>query len=478
MDLTHFDRVLKEECGLDPAKLLVVGVSGGPDSLCLMDSLFRLGYRLLVVHFDHRLRPESVVDAQMVLQEAEKRSLPFILGSMDVAELAGREKLSIEEAARIARYRFLFQAASEHQAQAVAVGHTADDQVETVLMHFLRGSGLSGLKGMTWTVILPLWNNSIPLVRPLLSCWREDTERYCRERNLRPVIDATNADVSYFRNRLRHELIPYLQQYNPQVKEVIQRNALALAGDYEVLEELKKRVWSECLVEQEKGHIILRLALVRRQPTGLQRWIVRQAIGTLRPGLRDIDFDTVLRAVEFIHNPARSKSIDLAQHISIFCDGTELWFLDQRVLLRRSDWLRLDQQEPLELLVPGRVTLSAEWVIEAEYYREPFDYLAALRSDPYQALVDAGSISLPLIVHKTYPGARFEPLGMPGKRMKMSDFWVNVGLSRMARADWPLVSSLGVIIWVPGYRPAHAVRITDETKLAIHLRVRKEKLNE
>jgi tRNA(Ile)-lysidine synthase len=475
MDLQVLDQLIRAECLVDPEKWLVVGVSGGPDSLSLMDVLNVLGYRIVVVHFDHRLRPESGEDAQMVSRVAEQRELVFVLGSSDVAALARDEKLSIEEAARTARYRFLFQTAREFQAQAVAVGHTADDQVETVLMHFLRGSGLSGLKGMTWRSILPVWDPAIPLVRPLLQIWREETEQYCIDRSLSPVFDRTNTDITFFRNRLRYDLLPRLRQYNPQVKEVIQRNALTLAGDYELLEGLIASTWAECLVDEGQGYILLRLPFVRSKPGGLQRWIVRQAVGLLRPGLRDIDFDTVLRAVDFIRQPGQSGQMDLAQHISIFCEDTDLWFLDRRKPLQKAEWPRIDQDEPVELTIPGSLRLSGDWVLEANYVEgNPLDRLPEIRSDPYQAIVDAKGLSLSLTVHKALPGERFEPLGMPGKRVKMSDFWVNEGLSRLARADWPLVSSYNRIIWVPGFRPAHAVRITSESELAVHLRLKRD----
>ena len=154
---------------------------------------------------------------------AEERGLSFVLGCTDVSALAEEQKLSIEEAARVARYRFLFEQARQLKAQAVAVAHNADDQVETVLMHLLRGAGLGGLKGMPYRAILPVWDEAIPLVRPLLGVWRSEIEVYCRQHSLEPIEDASNQDTTFFRNRLRHQLLPTLQEYNPQG----QRTALA-----------------------------------------------------------------------------------------------------------------------------------------------------------------------------------------------------------------------------------------------------------
>ncbi len=153
-----------------------MGVSGGPDSLALLHYLRGAGYPLLVASFNHHLRPEAGADVAHVQKIAEGLGLPFVTDSADVAAYAAANGLSTEEAARELRYRFLFRAAREAEAQAVAVGHTADDQAETVLMHFLRGAGLAGLKGMPPRVILPGFDAEIPLVRPLLGWTRAQTE--------------------------------------------------------------------------------------------------------------------------------------------------------------------------------------------------------------------------------------------------------------------------------------------------------------
>ena len=156
---------------------------------------------------------------------AEEMKLPFVSESADVRGYAEEHKLSLEEAARMLRYRFLFAQARAHRAGAVAVGHTADDQVETILMHFLRGAGLAGLKGMAGRTLLPEFDREIPLVRPILHLWRHETEAYCREHDLQPVHDPSNTDETYFRNRLRHSLIPELEKYNPRFKETLLRTA-------------------------------------------------------------------------------------------------------------------------------------------------------------------------------------------------------------------------------------------------------------
>jgi tRNA(Ile)-lysidine synthase len=185
--LENLKQILQDECQLNLSLPIVVGVSGGPDSLCVLDVLDRNGYSAIVTHFNHKLRSSSDEEAEIIRHFAEERGLQFILGEEDVSERVEREGESIEEAARNARYQFLFTCARSVGAQGVVVGHSADDQVETVLMHLLRGAGMSGLGGMTTRALPNAWSEHIPLVRPLLGVWRNQILDYCRERGLDPV---------------------------------------------------------------------------------------------------------------------------------------------------------------------------------------------------------------------------------------------------------------------------------------------------
>ncbi|MFN3492159.1 MAG: tRNA lysidine(34) synthetase TilS, partial [Anaerolineales bacterium] len=207
------EKILEKECGLAKDKTIIVGVSGGPDSLCLMEVLRQAGYQIIVAYFDHKLRPESQADGRMVEKTATRLMLRCVMDGADVQAHAEKNKLSVEEAARNLRYRFMFDLARKYKAQAVAVGHTADDQVETILMHFLRGSGMNGLKGMSYRSIIKSFDSEIPVIRPLLDVWREETVVYCAVNGLRPHYDSTNDSLNFQRNRIRHLLIPTLETY-------------------------------------------------------------------------------------------------------------------------------------------------------------------------------------------------------------------------------------------------------------------------
>ena len=233
--IENIKHILTAKCKIRPEIPLIVAVSGGPDSLSLLDILHRLEYRLIIAHFDHSLRPDSGSEAEIVRGIASQMDLQFIYGKEDVRRYSDQNKLSIEEAARHTRYKFLIQQSKSFGAQAVAVGHTSDDQVETILMHFLRGSGLDGLRGMPYRSLPNAWSERIPIIRPILELSRKQIIAYNESRNLTPTTDHSNLDTTFFRNRLRYELIPNLERYNPQIKRSILRMANTIQEDYWII---------------------------------------------------------------------------------------------------------------------------------------------------------------------------------------------------------------------------------------------------
>lgn len=470
--LEQIKLIVQHNCQLELTKPLVLGVSGGPDSLCLLDVLHQLGFLLVIVHLNHGLRPEAEGDAARVERIASQMGLPFVSRKEDVASYAAANALSLEEAARTIRYRFLFEQARILGAQAVAVAHTADDQVETVLMHFLRGAGLPGLKGMPMRLLPNPWSQAIPLVRPFLMTWREAVLAYCRERGLEPVEDRTNLDPRFTRNRLRHALLPALESYNPGVRQALLRTAQVLAGDDEILEGAIDSAWHICVLDQGEGCIAFDAPVLADQLTGIQRRLVRRAIAILRPGLRDVDFEAIERALAFLSSPSRTSRLDLIAGLALKREGNRLWLHAWEAGLPEAGWPQVPGGPlPLELDVPGEIELPHGWRIQAEPAQdlEQARWSALSNGDPYQAWLDAAGLRLPLQVKSRRPGDRFQPLGMGGHSLKLSDYLVNVKLPSRARERWPLVCSGPEIIWVPGYRLAHPFRVTPETQTIFYL---------
>jgi tRNA(Ile)-lysidine synthase len=449
------------DCGLKEAGTVLAAVSGGADSLALLHALRAVGYPLLVAHFNHRLRPDAGADAVFVRQVAERLGLPFVTDSADVAAYAASEGLSTEEAARDLRYRFLFREARKAGAQAVATGHTADDQAETVLMHFLRGAGLSGLKGMPPRVVLPVFDAEIPLVRPLLGWTRAQTEAFCRENGQDFLTDSTNTDTAYFRNKLRHELLPLLETYNPQVRQTLEKTARALQGDYELLAEVVEAAWRETATLGD-GFVCFDLPGLQALSAPLRRNLFRRAAFALQPGLRDVDFEALERA-------ASLQAVDLAGGLRVVIEGNLLYLTDDENKLP----VELPQISNQYSVNSNQLVLEDGWVLACETLSAEHGSLNTENwpDDPFTVTLDADLTAGRLRLRPFRVGDRFEPLGMPGQTVKLSDLFTNLKIPQRFRKNWPVLCVEDEIAWVPGLRMGERFKVTAQTGRALRLRL-------
>ena len=278
-----------------PEETVVAGVSGGADSVCLLNVLAglqeSLQISLHVAHLDHMLRgDESKGDARYVSRLARRLGLTATIERRDVKDYQAAHRLSLEDAARQVRYRFFAEVAERVGAGRIAVGHTADDQAETILMHLVRGAGPTGLLGMrplsTWT---SPGVSGLTVIRPLLAVSREETWAYCRQHRLTPREDSTNLSLSPFRNRIRQELVPLLQAYNPRIGEALIRTSDTLAMDLAFLEEYVSELWP-ALAAEEDGAIVLDRASVVSLHPALQRHLLRRVTREVLGDLEDIEW--------------------------------------------------------------------------------------------------------------------------------------------------------------------------------------------
>ena len=474
--LASISSLLQDECHLDASHLLVVGVSGGPDSLCLLDVLHRLGYPLLVAHVNHRLRSEASDEQKLVEQAAMQRGLPFVATEVDVMAYAGQESLTVEEAARNLRYGFLFDEARQHHAQAVVVGHNADDQVETVLMHLLRGSGLAGLRGMPVRALPNVWSSEIPLLRPLLHTWRSEIEAYCRQNNLHPVQDKSNLQPFYTRNRLRLELIPSLENIQPGVRGSLLRLARLVSAEDDLLQEVTQAAWQECLRAESGHYLAFDLSAVQDQPVAIQRRLLRRAAGLLRYGLSDLSFDDIERARQFVCQPTQTRQLDWISGLRLVVEAGNLWIAGWEADLPTARWPQLVHDQQFTLHAPGQVVMPGGWVLRAEFVELNTDghQHALLNSNPYQTWLDADRLELPLQLRGRQSGDLFAPLGMHGQEVSLRDWMIKQKLPQRARRGWPLLCSGEQIVWIPGFLPSHAARLTSDTQRILYLRLVKE----
>ena len=468
----NIESILSNECGLVQDRPIIAGISGGPDSMCLLGILRETGYRVIVAHFNHKLRPEADADANAVEKAASRMNFASVIESGDVREFARTEKQSMEEAARNMRYRFLMEQAHRFDAQAVAVGHTADDQVETVMMHFIRGAGLSGLKGMNHRTIVPSFDREIPIVRPLLDAWREETVIYCAAHGLRPSHDLSNDSLDFFRNRIRNLLIPLLESYNPRFKDAVWRTSRSLSDDHEILMDVLDDAWEKCVVQQTADFVSFESSALTKHPLGLQRYLIRRAIELVHPQNFDVNFAALERAAKFLNDKDHRRTrIDLTGGLHLLREGMLIYLLANESDLSIDRWPQMpDNSNIIPLKLPGSVVLSGGWKLSCERWNMASLAMEQARANenPYQAWLDAKALSDVLELRTRHDGDRFEPLGMDGHEMKISDFFINVKLPQRARERWPLLCMGDKVVWVPGHRPAHSVRLTESTRQALY----------
>jgi len=466
---------------------VVVGVSGGPDSLCLLHVLNRLckDYRIEmhVAHLDHRIRGwESRDDAAFVARLAAEWGLPATIEAHDVPWLARESKLAIEEAARQARYSFLVQVALAVGAKRIAVGHNADDQTETIVMHWLRGSGLAGLRGM-----LPLtdleemrleaaWPDHPPLdlqlIRPLLEIPRAEIEAYCLEHELKPRFDRSNLDTTYYRNRLRHELIPCLESYNPNIREVLRRSAQVIGDDYSVLQAQLERVWPVVVSSESERAITFDLARWRALPTSLQRSTLREAVHRLRRSLRNINRIHIENALWALRAKPAGTQVTLPQGLMLSIGYRDFTVADEGYV-PEVDWPLL-LVENLPVTAPGVTELpDSGWHLEvAIIKREELSEAHLDNPDPWQAFLDYDKTGSELVLRQRRSGDRFQPLGLGGHEKSLHTFMIDHQIPRSLRDFVPIVASSRHVVWVAGWRIDERAKITESTERILHLAFR------
>jgi tRNA(Ile)-lysidine synthase len=486
--ISEVQRAIQSHKLIDPDDTVVVGVSGGPDSLCLLHVLLRLApdlsLRLHIAHLNHGLRgAEADADAAFVQETAAAWGLPVAVGRVDVAALAQQAGMSLEEAARHARYRFLAEEARRVGARVIAVGHTADDQAETVLMHFLRGSGLAGLRGMQpasdhgfWTseVELGATSRTVFLVRPLLSVTRVDVLDYCVKQGLTPRVDRSNEDTTFFRNRLRHELLPLLETYNPQIRRILLNSATVLADDYEQLRGQMLAAWAVVVLSESSKLLVVDLARFRALPISLQRSVLREAVKRLRISLRDVGFVHVENALSLACTGHTGDRMTLPAGLEVVLGYARLAIGDAGLDLPAGGEPQLFQPL-LHLTVPGVNGLDG-WLIDTTFL-SPDVLPPAWNSndDPWQAWLDADVLGANVRLRTRIQGERFQPLGLGGHSKPLAEFFTNAKVPASSREHWPLlVTADDAIAWVCGLRVDDRVKVTATTQRVLHVRFERQ----
>ena len=446
---------------------LLVAVSGGQDSVCLLHLLSglrtELNLKIHVAHLNHQLRAkESDLDAQYVFDLCHKLELPVTIGQADTNAYQTAHKLSLEEAAREVRYQFLAETADSIKTKNIAVAHTRDDNVETILLHIMRGSGIRGLIGLTPVSQRLIDGKKMSIFRPLLNITHKETGVYCRIHKLNPRLDATNLTLEPLRNRVRLELLPALKTFNPGIDAALLRTSLIAADDMDLLESLAQKSWRRVVSQQDDG-IFFEREKMQVLHVGLQRSLLRMAVGKLAGTLKDIETRHIEEILSLIQKPA-GKSLDLPYGLIFKTDY-------RHFILAKKD--QEGNKLPsligvYDIKLPGLTEIPG-WRITSSYIKPTGIQLR----DVFTVRLDADLTGEKLTVRSRRPGDRFQPLGMR-KMKKVGDFMLDAHVPLGSRSRVPVVLSKNQLLWLVGWRIDDRVKVTLQTRRVLKLVFRKK----
>ncbi|MGW8185662.1 MAG: tRNA lysidine(34) synthetase TilS [Desulfobacterales bacterium] len=461
-------RTIAEHQMVGSGAAVLVGVSGGPDSVALLHILQNLtseyGLRLAVAHFNHGLRKEADDEAEFVAALSAGLGLACYMKKEDVSRYRHRNRLSLEEAARIRRHVFYDDIATRHHFDKVALGHQADDNAELVLMFMIRGSGPVGFAG-----IPPVRADRI--IRPLIRLPRRDILDYLETVGLAYVSDRSNRDMRFMRNRIRSHLLPLLRgSYNPKISDALNRLADIQREEQDWIEDIVDRLFRHVRLTDDANRLYLSITQLVRQPAAAQRRIIRKAIAEIKGDLRRISFSHIRAAVDLLSADRTDGLLDLP-------DGV--------ILERMGNVLRVSERSGPARPKPGAVEeifpltfsygvkkpdeAAVSITVEEIDYRVIFSTVAAGASENLRragqqvAFFDMNSLVFPLTLRNVRPGDRFRPFGLKGTQ-KIKKYFIDHKVPREKRRACPVLLSGDCIIWLVGHRSADDCRVTPVTR--------------
>ncbi len=303
---------------------IICGVSGGPDSICMLDILKdlkeELKFELIVCHVNHLIREEAISDEEYVVNYCKVNNIKYYVKRIDVKKYANNNKQGTEEAGRTVRYEFFEEILQKEGANKIAIAHNKNDKIETIIMNMLRGSGISGLKG-----IEPKRENKY--IRPLIETERTSIEEYCEEKNLRPRIDKTNFINDCTRNKIRNVVIPYIKnEFNPNIINTMDRLSSIIEEENRYLEKITIDVFEKLKIKEEKGHLVLKLKEFNKQDTVIKKRLILYAINKTIGNVQNIEKVNINDIIKLCEKNIGNKYLMPNKNIKILVNKNQIFF--------------------------------------------------------------------------------------------------------------------------------------------------------
>ncbi len=461
MLLTRVKDTIKKYHLLKPGDHVVVAVSGGPDSVCLLSVLQALEKELTlslhIAHLDHMFRgKESEDEARFVKGLAKKLGIGATIEAIDVPAFCRQRGLSAQAGAREVRYAFLARVAEKAGAAWIATGHTATDQAETFLMRMLRGAGVAGL-----SAIPPKRGN---IIRPLIETTREEVLEHLQSRGLTYVTDPSNRKAIYTRNRIRMDVLPVLKQFNPRIVETFAHEAALLRDEDEAIE-AHLALLAKGLFTREEGVLAIQRSGFNALPLAFRRRMFRRAAGLIHEAGPTLSMVQVDEALAFMAAARTGRCLNLPSMLRIEREY-------ERFILSASDKAGNFSHT---LIVPGATVIPELGMnVEIMLAEDRSVRTAEDKNYLWQALFDYDKIGTVLTLRSRRPGDRFHPAGMGGRSKKLQDYLVDGKVPRRKRDMVPLLCSGDDILWVVGLRTDERFIVGARTKRALKVTIRNE----
>lgn len=452
--LRNIQETIEKHKMIEKGDRIIVGVSGGPDSVCLLHVLWSLkavlGISLVAVHLDHEYRGEAArQDACYVKELCEKLEVPFYCFSENIEGMAKERGLSFEEMGRERRYALFFKVLEETKGTKIAVAQNQNDQVETILMRMMRGTGMDGLCGIPY-------KREDGVVRPLLDTDRKSIEAYCKERDLKPRQDATNLENVYTRNRIRLDLIPYIEaHFNSNFRRTLLRNIETVRDDVAYLNQMTEQVFHQTVTIKSKGSWVLDGPTFLKLHSALQKRLIRYIVNAFKGDRLDLSVKQVQQIVSMIHNRQTSKKHILPNGMTFKINYNEIDITDGSKEKLPGQWqYTIGLDERVEIPEANMCVSMTEVAADEE---------PKVKGGPNWTLVDGDLLAKELILRNRQPGDRFTPMGMQGTK-KVKDYLMDKKVDRQIRDFIPLLCNGEQIVWILGYQIDNHYRLTQKTK--------------
>ena len=443
---------------IESGDTILGAISGGPDSMAMLNCLVLLKkdlkFKLLIAHVNHGVRGEYAKrDQEFVRMVAKDYNIPYFTKNVDMVAYGKELGISSEEAGRILRYGFFRKILSDYGGGKIAVAHNKNDQAETILHRIIRGTGLDGLKSMEFI--------KGDIIRPLLNISRKEIEDYIEQKKIKFVVDHTNLETDYTRNKIRLELLPYIKEnFNPNIIDSLYRLTRIATGEIQIIEEITTEKYNLIVKSAAGNSIIFNGAIFKLESEAIRKRLIRKAIENISGNLHGIEEIHINDIINLFQDAKTGKNIDISKGLRAKVSYSDFIIELRNNINTKLETKKIEIEE--NVLEEFGIIISLELISadEIDFNNADIKY------------IDYDKVSGELWIRQRKSGDKFSPLGLGGSK-KLKDYMIDKKIPQDKRNSIPILCDSSGIIWVIGYGLSDKYKITEETKQTLRIKLKK-----